>query len=73
MKHKGSHLFLRFHAIVALAATLCSLPAVSNGQQTGGHDGQPVIATGATTSTDSRWSTMKFVMPYAAQSIRIYF
>jgi hypothetical protein len=53
MKYQGSHPFLRLYAIAALAATLCAVPTVSNGQQTGGHDGQPVIATGATTSTSS--------------------
>jgi len=53
MKYEGSHPFLRLYAIAALAATLCAVPRVSNGQQTGGHDGQPVIATGGTTSTSS--------------------
>jgi hypothetical protein len=53
MKYEGSHPFLRLYAIAALAATLCAVPTVSNGQQTGGHDGQPVIATGGTTSTSS--------------------
>jgi hypothetical protein len=53
MKNQGSHPFLRLHATTALTAILFALAAVSNGQQTGGHDGQPVIATGATTSTSS--------------------
>jgi hypothetical protein len=52
MKNRRSYPFFRLHTI-ALTAILCALPLASEGQQTLGHNGQPAIATGATTSTSS--------------------
>ncbi len=53
MKNRNSHPFLRLHTIIALATVLCALPVASEGQITLGKDGQPVIATGATTANSS--------------------
>jgi hypothetical protein len=53
MKNPSSHPFCRLYTIVALTTFLCALPMASEGQITLGKDGQPVIATGASTANSS--------------------